>query len=123
LDHGWREAIGKKRQPWPLVRGSPLAAPVLLLAASLAAARAEDRATWFRGLKQPGTDNYRCDVSDCRRTEAEWRHDQWWAIVQGVWMPIPRDKELTVKSIDGNAYVCSGWARVIFCFIPPNFVS
>ena len=63
------------------------------------------------------------DVSDCRRTEAEWRHDQWWAIVQGVWMPIPRDKELAVKSIDGYAYVCSGWARVIFCFIPPNFGS
>ena len=68
----------------------------------------------------PGTDNYCCDVSDCRRTEAEWRHDQWWAIVQGVWMPIPRDKELTVNSIDGYAYVCSGWARVIFYFIPPN---
>jgi len=50
---------------------------------------------------EPGTDNYCCDVSDCRRTEAGWRHGQWWAFVQGVWMPIPRDKELPVKSIDG----------------------
>lgn len=75
------------------------------------------------GLKQPGTDNYCCDVSDCRCAEAEWRHGQWWAIVQGVSMPIPRDKELAVKSIDSYAYACSGWARVIFCFIPPNFGS
>ena len=104
---------------------SPIAraAAVALLVASSSAVCAEDRATWFRDLKQPGTDNYCCDISDCRRTEAEWRHSQWWAIVQGVWMPIPRYKELTVKSIDGYAYVCSGWARVIFCFIPPNFGS
>ena len=99
------------------------AASVLLLAASVAAAEAQDRATWFKGLKQPGTNNYCCDVSDCRRTEAEWRRDQWWAIVQGVWMPISRDKELREASIDGYAYVCSGWARVIFCFVPLDFGS
>ena len=90
------------------------------IAASAAIAETQDRGTWFKGLKQPGTDNYCCDVSDCEKTEADWRDGQWWAVVQGRWMPIPRNKELAERSIDGEAYVCSGWARRIFCFIKPN---
>jgi hypothetical protein len=90
------------------------------LAGPITGPHAEDRGTWFKGLKQPGTDNYCCDVSDCKKTEADWRDGQWWAIVQGVWMPIPRDRELPEESIDGEAYVCSGWARRIFCFVPPT---
>ena len=83
---------------------------------------AEDRATWFKSLKQPGSEAPCCDISDCERTEADWRDGQWWAIVRGVWMPVPRDRELSIPSIDGAAYVCSSYARdrMIFCFVPPN---
>jgi hypothetical protein len=37
-------------------------------------------------------------------------------------MPIPRDRELNRKSIDGDAYVCASTAadRMIFCFIRPD---
>lgn len=84
-------------------------------------AHAESRAEWFKSLKQPMTGASCCDISDCKRTKANWEKGQWWADVQGVWTPIPKDKILTDKaSIDGEAYVCSGFARRIYCFIKPS---
>jgi len=80
----------------------------------------EDRGAWFRSLKQPVTGMSCCDVSDCRRTEADWRGGQWWAKVQDSWTPIPPDKQLQKLSIDGDAYVCSGPRGTIYCFIPPS---
>ncbi|MBZ0228608.1 MAG: hypothetical protein K8F58_09195 [Bauldia sp.] len=87
-----------------------------------AGVRAENRGAWFKSLKQPGSQAPCCDISDCERTVADWRNGQWWAIVRGLWMPIPRDRELSTPSIDGSAYVCSSYAkdRMIFCFVPPN---
>ena len=102
------------------------AGALAILAATIitaAGARAdEDRAAWFKSLKMPGSPVPCCDVSDCHRTDAEWRDGQWWAVVRGILMPIPRDRELNRKSIDGDAYVCASTAadRMIFCFIRPD---
>ena len=80
----------------------------------------EERATWFRNLKQPNTGMSCCDISDCRRTDADYRHGQWWAEVEGSWTPIPQEKQLDKLSIDGDAYVCSGPRGTIYCFVPPS---
>ncbi len=101
----------------------------LLGVASSVAAAAEvnatsvspDRHAWFKGLTQPDTGASCCDISDCRRTTADWRNGQWWATVDGQWTPIPQSKVLQNKpSIDGDAYVCSGLSRTIFCFVKPS---
>jgi hypothetical protein len=78
------------------------------------------RAEFFQGLKQPDTGISCCSISDCKRTEADWRSGQWWAKVIDQWTPIPPGKVLTNKSIDGDAYVCSNSARDIYCFVPPD---
>ena len=86
-------------------------------------ADAQDRGSWFKSLKQPGSGFSCCDISDCTRTEADWRGGQWWAVVSGEWTPIPRDKELDKQSIDGDAYVCSSPNRRIYCFVRPDIGS
>lgn len=95
----------------------------------------QDRGAWFKSLKQPGTNISCCDISDCRRTEAEWRGDGWTAIVNGKWREIPAGKILKKPhSIDGDAYVCNGpeWRDddggevtpgTIYCFVPPDMGS
>jgi len=88
-----------------------------------AIANGESRGAWFESLKQPGSGLSCCDISDCRRTEAEWRggnDGKWWATVNGIWTPIPHDKELTKRSIDGDAYVCASPNRYVYCFVKPN---
>ena len=85
---------------------------------------------WFEGLRQNQTGASCCNIADCKITHADWRGGeggQWWAAVPGgddltsKMTPIPRDKELRNKqSPDGEAYVCSGYDRRIYCFIPPN---
>lgn len=101
---------------------------ILLLVFLSATAKAEDRGSWFKSLKQPVTGASCCDISDCRQTKAEavtvlnangTKSDQWWADVEGQWTPIPPEKVLKKTSIDGEAYVCSGYGRKIFCFVPP----
>jgi hypothetical protein len=100
-----------------IIRGAFLTVAFL---AAAAVAQAEDRGTWFKSLKQPLTGASCCDISDCRRAEADWKNGQWWADVQGQWTPIPKEKELAKSSIDGDAYVCSGYGRKIYCFVPPT---
>jgi hypothetical protein len=88
---------------------------------SVAVAKADDeRRAWFKNLTQPATGKSCCDFADCHRTEADWRDGIWWAIVAGKWMPVPPEKVLDTKSIDGDAYVCSGPARWILCFVKPS---
>ena len=84
-------------------------------------AQSEDRGSWFKSLRQPKTGYSCCDISDCKRTEADWRSGQWWAVVSGEWTPIPPEKELEKQSIDGDAYVCSSPSRRIYCFVRPDF--
>jgi hypothetical protein len=92
-----------------------------LLVSHLPAAAEEDRGAWFKSLRQPDTGFSCCDISDCRRAEADWREGQWWAVVGGEWTAIPPDKELEKQSIDGEAYVCSSPTRRIYCFVKPTF--
>lgn len=74
---------------------------------------------WFKSLRQNTTGASCCDVADCQITRADWR-GQWFAEVQGEMTPIPDDKVLKNKgSPDGEAYVCSGYDRRIYCFVPP----
>jgi len=99
---------------------------VLAVAASVRAASAmadesEDRAKWFDGLLQPGTQAPCCSLSDCTRTVADWHDGQWWAIVVGEWTPIPPQAVLNnTRSIDGDAYVCATHYRKIYCFVKPD---
>ena len=107
-----------------LHRSFLLAGFVSLVSVTVAAsAGAEDRGAWFKSLRQPITGNSCCDISDCRRAEADWRDGQWWVVVDGAWTPIPPEKELNKRSIDGDAYVCASPTRRIYCFVMPNFAS
>jgi hypothetical protein len=97
--------------------------------------RSQDRGKWFRSLERPGGGSC-CDISDCRKTSAEWRGGkagQWFAAVNGRIRPIPPEIVLRdPPSIDGDAYVCAGRDIVddenptditlgrLFCFIPPS---
>ena len=86
-----------------------------------AADQSRDRAAWFNGLLQPGTEAPCCSISDCTRTVADWRSGQWWAIVVGEWTPIPPETVLNnTQSIDGDAYVCATHYRKIYCFVKPD---
>jgi len=80
-----------------------------------------DRATWFHSLKQPQTGMSCCDVADCHSTQADWRQGGWWALVDDEWVPVPSNRLLNKTSIDGQAYVCTGPDRLIYCFVPPVF--
>jgi hypothetical protein len=90
----------------------------------------ESRSQWFKSLTRPGTGISCCDIADCRRTDARWRRDGWWAVVLGKWRPIPPETIVTTpRSFDGEAYVCAGDEREsdapgngvrIFCFVPPD---
>lgn len=85
---------------------------------------ATDKSDWFRSLMRPDTGTSCCNVSDCHKTVADWRGNQWWAKVEEQWTPIPNEKVVKDHdSFDGEAYVCSGTARFIFCFVPPGFGS
>lgn len=101
--------------------------PLLVLCSVFAVSAAnaeENRGAWFKSLKQPGTGVSCCDISDCHRSDAQWRGNQWWTVIQGRWTPVPPEKELSNKpSIDGDAYVCSSQypssTPYIYCFVPP----
>lgn len=98
-----------------------IGAVILLILLFGDAVFAQSRSEWFKSLKQPGSTASCCDISDCKRTKANWEKGQWWADVQGEWTPIPNEKVLKdTPSIDGDAYVCSGYARRIYCFIKPS---
>lgn len=95
----------------------------LLVLAAYSPAWAQDRASWFKSLKQPGTGISCCDVSDCKQTRAEWRGEGWRAALpDGTMVSVPDAKIVKNKpSIDGEAYLCSGPASgAVYCFIPPN---
>lgn len=108
-----------------------VALAIIILIIASRDGNAEDRGAWFKSLKQPATGASCCDISDCRRTEATLnviqnaageRVDQWIADVEGEMTPIPSEKVLDKKSIDGEAYVCSGYGRKIFCFVKPDII-
>jgi hypothetical protein len=96
-------------------------------------ARAETRAEWFKGLRQPDQPAQSCcDVSDCRE-DPDARYDA----AQGLWItnltdrrkspnappdftPVSPNKIVRdTASWEGKAYVCHN-GHVIYCFIPPG---
>jgi hypothetical protein len=102
--------------------------------ASFSTAHAGGRAAWFQSLRIPGTKASCCDISDCHRTEADWRDGNWWALVENKWRRVPQSSVLRHPgSLDGFAYVCTGspawsvggvWSEPpIYCFVPPNWSS
>jgi hypothetical protein len=108
-----------------------IAASAVIL--TVVTAQAQDRGKWFRSLERPDGGGSCCDISDCRKTSAEWRGGQWFAAVNGRIRPIPPEIVLRdPPSIDGDAYVCAGRDIVddenptditlgrLFCFIPPS---
>lgn len=112
----WRGLVG-----WTCAAFVALAALLALILAGPAGA--QTKGEWFKSLKQPETGFSCCDISDCKRTEADWKDGQWWADVNGAYTPIPPDKELDVMSFDGEAYVCNSPNGKIYCFIKPGMGS
>ena len=93
----------------------------VLASSASSAATGDGRRDWIEGLKQPRTGNSCCDISDCRKTLAEWRRDGWWAMVYGRWTPVPPETLLNGEcSYDGDAYVCASWSAGVLCFVPPS---
>lgn len=101
-----------------------LAAAVILFAL-FAPAWSQDRGAWFKSLKQPGSGGVSCcDISDCKKTESEWRGGQWHARSNrtGEMTPVPHEKVINnVPSIDGEAYLCESSVGTLYCFVPPDF--
>lgn len=102
-------------------------------------AHAEDRASWFKSLIQPGTGFNCCDVADCGEAQALFRRGQWWVtrvtgrkppdfidpftIYDGPALPVNPNNVLTDPlSIDGRAYACVVFSG-IRCFVPPAMGS
>lgn len=108
---------------------------LLALAAivTVTAAEGQDRGAWFKSLKQPGSGFSCCDVSDCKKTDAEWRDGQWWADYKGVMIPVPPKTEIDVLSLDGSAYLCANPnysaanghipQPTVYCFVKPGMGS
>jgi hypothetical protein len=104
----------------------------VVLIACQSPAVAGDRGTWFKSLQMPGSKASCCDLADCHATDAAWRSNQWWAVINDKWRPVPQAKVLAKPhSLDGSAYICTGspsWAvggspeePLIYCFVPPNW--
>jgi hypothetical protein len=102
---------------------------------------------WYSGLTRPGTTASCCNVSDCHRTEAEYRADGWWARIGrpvyrsnaagkpyvADWVlldfiHIPEDKILRQHdNPTGEAVICHSTPILIgiqpvilYCFVPPS---
>jgi hypothetical protein len=104
-----------------------LAMVCLAVAVTFLPAHAQDRGAWFKSLMQPNGGGSCCDISDCKRIEAQWIEGGW-AILTGRndtgggnWLAISPDKVLErPRSIDGDAYVCASQGfKTIYCFVPP----
>lgn len=100
-----------------------LAVGVLLYLAG--PAPAQDRGSWFKSLKQPGTGVSCCDISDCKAVEARWQAGGWWMqLPDASWLEVPQAKVLQQPmSIDGEAYACTlvyDGDTLVRCFIPPS---
>jgi hypothetical protein len=113
-------------------------ATLLILVGAPADGFASERGTWFKRLQHPATGQSCCDIANCHRTDADWREGRWWVDIRGYSVPVPVGAVLDVKSIDGEAYVCTanlplGLARPlpeketiaiiregIYCFVPPT---
>lgn len=75
---------------------------------------------FYQHLTIPGTKTSCCDNRDCRPADARWRAGQWEALHRGVWLRIPDNVVLDVKSPDGRAHLCIyELVDKPLCFIQP----
>lgn len=79
---------------------------------------------WYEKLKQPGSNASCCNGTkngvegDCRPTRAYQKDDgNWYALLNGRWVPVPPRVVLKDLSPDGNSHICAGQSGVIFCFL------
>jgi hypothetical protein len=79
---------------------------------------------WYQQLKQPGTGFSCCNGStsdsegDCRPTRAYLNDDGlWYALLDGVWVPIPPRVVLKQLAPDGRSHICASKSGLIYCFL------
>jgi hypothetical protein len=79
---------------------------------------------WYQELKQPGTGLSCCngvinDVEgDCRPTRAYINDDgQWYAQLNGRWVPVPPRVVLRQLAPDGASHICASKSGMIYCFL------
>jgi hypothetical protein len=81
---------------------------------------------WFKSLKQPGTDNSCCDLSDCRSVKVRVGEQGYEALISKpdfpiefpTWVAIPADKILQGKDNPlGQAVVCWRPHPGVICFV------
>ena len=81
---------------------------------------------WFRSLKQPGTENSCCDLSDCRSVRVRVGAEGYEALISKpdfpiefpTWVAIPADKILQGKDNPlGQAVVCWRPHPGVICFV------
>ncbi len=81
---------------------------------------------WFRSLKQPGTENSCCDLSDCRTVRVRVGAEGYEALVSKpdfpiehpLWIAIPPEKILLGKDNPlGRAVLCWRPHPGVICFV------
>jgi len=79
---------------------------------------------WYQELKQPGTGLSCCNGTtngiegDCRPTRAYLNDDgQWYALLNGRWVPVPPRVVLKQLAPDGSSHICASKNGMIYCFL------
>ena len=79
---------------------------------------------WYQELKQPGTGFSCCNGTingvegDCRPTRAYLNDDgQWYALLDGRWVPVPPRVVLKQLAPDGRSHICASKSGMIYCFL------
>ena len=79
---------------------------------------------WYEKLKRPGSNASCCSGSkdgvegDCRPTRAYQKDDgNWYALLNGRWVPVPPKVVLNQLAPDGNSHICANPSGRILCFL------
>lgn len=79
---------------------------------------------WYQELKQPGTGFSCCNGTingiegDCRPTRAYVTDEgQWYALLNGRWVPVPPRVVLRQLAPDGGSHICASKNGMIYCFL------
>lgn len=79
---------------------------------------------WYERLKQPGSNASCCNGTkngvegDCRPTRAYQKDDgNWYALLNGRWVPVPPRVVLKQLAPDGNSHICASKGGMIYCFL------
>jgi len=79
---------------------------------------------WYEKLKQPGSNASCCNGTkdgvegDCRPNRAYQKDDgNWYALLNGRWVPVPPRVVLKQLAPDGNSHICASKGGMIYCFL------